>query len=94
MTKTAASPIAQVHELKTIEPFFSEVRDGLKTFEVRKDDRDFQVGDFLKLRKYDPDKGRYDLDRPLICIVMYKLTGERWGIKKGYCVLGIYLHRK
>lgn len=43
----------KTHYLKTIQPFFSEVKNGTKTFEHRKNDRDFQVGDEVYLQEYD-----------------------------------------
>ena len=43
-----------IHELKTIEPFFSDLRAGRKPFEIRRDDRDFKVYDFLCLQKFTP----------------------------------------
>ena len=39
------------HELKTDPQVFDDVVSGRKTFEIRKDDRGFEVGDLLKLRK-------------------------------------------
>jgi hypothetical protein len=39
------------HELKTDPQVFDDVVGGRKTFEIRKDDRGFEVGDSLKLRK-------------------------------------------
>ena len=35
------------HELKILPEYFVAVRDGIKKFEVRKDDRPFEVGDIL-----------------------------------------------
>lgn len=40
------------HKLKTITPYFSQIWEGKKTFEVRKNDRDFQPGDTLALKEY------------------------------------------
>lgn len=37
------------HVLKTIEPYFSAVLSGDKTFEIRRNDRGFQKGDTLVL---------------------------------------------
>ena len=42
------------HFLKTWPGFFSGLVDGTKTAEVRINDRNFQVGDVLVLREYDP----------------------------------------
>jgi hypothetical protein len=41
------------HELKTINPHFQDQFNGCKTFEIRLDDRGFQVGDTLKLLEFD-----------------------------------------
>jgi len=45
----------RIHELKTVSPYFEEVAAEAKKVEVRKDDRDFKVGDYLRLFYYDPD---------------------------------------
>lgn len=40
------------HCLKTEQPFFGAIREGLKTFEIRNNDRVFKVGDILCLEEY------------------------------------------
>jgi len=42
------------HDLKVHPQFFGPLERGEKLFELRKDDRDFQVGDWLKLREWKP----------------------------------------
>ena len=42
----------KIHELKLDTRYFEDVKSGLKNFEIRKNDRDFKVGDILKLKKY------------------------------------------
>ena len=43
------------HRLKSWPEFFRAVRTGDKTFEVRKNDRAFAVGDLLILAEWDPE---------------------------------------
>lgn len=40
--------------LKIQPQYFEEVRNGNKSFEIRKNDRDFKVGDTLYLQEYNP----------------------------------------
>ena len=42
------------HFLKIQPQYFEEVRNGNKSFEIRKNDRDFKVGDTLYLQEYNP----------------------------------------
>lgn len=44
----------KMHELKIASEFFEAVKDGRKKFEIRKNDRNYQEGDVLVLKEYDP----------------------------------------
>lgn len=44
------------HELKILDNYFDAVESGIKPFEVRKNDRDFHVGDLLYLREVEERK--------------------------------------
>ena len=77
-----------IHELKLNEEFFGEVLTGNKTFEVRKNDRDYKVGDCLKLLSYDPDKKQYTGGEAKRKIT-YILNGGRYGVEKGFVVIGM-----
>lgn len=44
-----ATPIQQ--NLKCVQPFFSQIESGEKSFEFRQNDRDFQVGDLLSIHE-------------------------------------------
>lgn len=41
------------HELKIEKPYFQAVKDGIKTFEIRHNDRGFQAGDEIILKEID-----------------------------------------
>jgi len=45
------------HELKTWPPFWEQVDRGTKTFELRYNDRDYKVGDVLRLLEWEPAPG-------------------------------------
>jgi len=47
------------HNLKTWPKFFEMVRSGRKTFELRVNDRNFQVGDILDLHEWVPETETY-----------------------------------
>ena len=42
-----------IHALKILPGYFEDVISGKKTFEIRKNDRDYQVGDLLALNEWD-----------------------------------------
>lgn len=75
------------HNLKTWMPFYQDVVDGRKTFELRKNDRDYQVGDILTLIEVDPNNKLTPTGRQTNKEVVYLLTG--WGLEDGYVVLAI-----
>lgn len=72
------------HDLKTVQPYFGRAKSGEKPFEFRKNDRDFQAGDFVILHEYDPETDSYSGD-----FVSGKITyvlREFEGIEPGFCV--------
>lgn len=79
-----------MHELKTWPAFFDAIWKGRKTFEIRKDDRGFKVGDELWLREYDPENKTYSGDE-LWAEVTHMMRGPAFGIGVGYCVMSIRL---
>lgn len=76
---------AKIHHLKTVQPYFNDIVSGKKNFEVRKNDRDFKVGDILVLFECIDGKktGRYIGQE-----ITYVLNNEEY-CKEGYVVLGI-----
>ena len=46
----------KIHELKLDTEYFDDVKNGVKTFEIRKNDRDYQAGDLLSLSRFEDGK--------------------------------------
>lgn len=76
------------HQLKTWKSYFVSILQNEKTFEVRRNDRDFKVGDILVLQEYDHNTNYYT-GRYLKKRVKYVLEGGNFGIESGYVVMGI-----
>ncbi|WP_254698569.1 ASCH/PUA domain-containing protein [Parageobacillus sp. VR-IP] len=62
--------IPMKHLLKIWPEYFEAVRSGKKTFEIRKNDRGFQVNDLLLLQEYNPKTQEYT-GRELLVEVTY-----------------------
>ena len=80
-----------IHELKTWPEYFQLIESGEKSFELRKNDRDFKVGDHVLLKEYQKDSKQYTgriLNRR-ITFVMKGIKAEELGLKKGYCIMSI-----
>lgn len=80
-----------VHRLKTWPEPFNEVWTGRKPFEVRKNDREFHVHDWLHLEEWDPDDEDYSGRRVKVQVTSI-VRGPDWGIPAGFCVMG-WSHR-
>ncbi len=78
----------RIHKLKTWSEYFPDIVSGKKTFEVRKNDRQFNEADALMLKEWDKDKGDYTGNVAMV-LVTYILEGGQFGIKEGHCVMGI-----
>jgi hypothetical protein len=77
-----------VHNLKTWPEPFNAVCNGQKTHEVRKNDRDFKVGDILHLYEWNPETKEYtglwtDVR------VNYISEGGTFGLPTNLCVMSI-----
>jgi len=77
-----------VHELKTMPEYFAAVLDGRKTFELRKDDRGFKVGDELVLREWTLGSG-YTGNSTRCRVTYIAKDVPTFGLTPGYAILGI-----
>lgn len=73
------------HELKILPEYYDSIVSNVKHFELRKDDRDFQVGDFVILKEY--SNGTYT-GRETGFQIRYILRNcTEYGLMDGYCIL-------
>lgn len=78
-----------IHELKIGPLYLQQIKEGVKRFEIRKDDRGFKVGDILRLREWwDEDDIECSGYGPNECMVRIIYRTE-FAQQDGYCVLGI-----
>ena len=49
----------RIHVLKSWPRFFSQLVAGDRTHELRRNDRDFRIGDLLELHEFEPTTRRY-----------------------------------
>lgn len=78
------------HHLRTWASVYKDVESGIKSFEVRYDDRNFAVGDILVLEEWDTQAQEYT-GRTCVREVTYILrdTGGYFGLQQGYVVMAI-----
>ena len=83
------------HDVKCWPEYFEAVRDGRKPFDLRFNDRDYRVGDRLRLREWSPE-GDYT-GRELSESITYILVGPFFnpshdkvspGLTDGWVILG------
>jgi hypothetical protein len=85
----------KLHELKIKKEYFQEVYFGKKTFELRKDDRDYEVGDLIKFKVVNKDEHGKEgfceyVDSEALYIITYILRNvPEYGLDKDFCILGI-----
>ena len=75
------------HDLKIWPTFFKAIFKGQKTFEYRKNDRDYKKGDYLVLREYDPKTECYSgrqVTRKITCIFQ-----GHFGLSENMVILGL-----
>jgi hypothetical protein len=90
----------RVHDVKCWPEPFAALRRDEKPYEIRVNDRDYQVGDVLRLREWLPMSyrhitpvDRYDADgytgEEEERVVTYMTPGGEWGLPEHLCVLGL-----
>lgn len=91
------------HVLKSWPEFYAPLVHGDKTFDLRKNDRNFQIGDTILMREWDPlderspgERGKHTgrFARFRIVHILYGVGNQGAilplkGIQSGYCILGL-----
>lgn len=73
--------------LKLVQPYYSQIEQRIKPFEVRKNDRNYEVGDVLFLQEWIPEEERYTgswIQRE----ITYIFDDPNY-VKEGFVILGI-----
>lgn len=92
----------KIHELKIKEKYYKDVALGYKTFELRKNDRDYQEGDLIKFTVVDKIPYSELKDNQMVAEPYYPAAEDalfrityvlkdvpEYGLDKDYCILGI-----
>ena len=79
--------VGKTIEKKILPEYFKAVHHREKTFELRKDDSDYQVGDMLRLREW--DGGKYTGNITFKQITYILRDCPEYGLMPGYCILAI-----
>ena len=77
----------QEHKIKIDPKYFDDVAKGIKTFEVRKNDRAYKVDDILDIYEYDRETGEYT-GRYIWAVITYILDDQEY-LRDGYVILAL-----
>lgn len=87
----AGEPVAwtgRTHDLKTWPTPYDAVAAGLKPWELRLNDRDYQVGDRLRLRRWVPVAESYSGEETTRQVA-WLLKGPAFGLPEGYVIMSL-----
>lgn len=82
------------HRLKTWPGPFEAVWVLDKCYELRRDDRGFNVGDALLLQEWDPQQMKYTGRWARVLVTYITRPGTFPGLEAGHCIMGIRLQDK
>lgn len=80
------------HKLKIREEFFNALINDEKTYEIRKNDRDYQKGDKIYFTKMICQDGSIEEIKPQVLgefIITHVFSNTEYGLKEGYVILSI-----
>ena len=78
--------MGKLHTKKIQHKYFEDILKNGKKFEIRKNDCDYQVGDFVILAEYDGEK---PMNNSALVEITYVLKDiPQYGLDKDYCIFG------
>lgn len=77
----------KVHQIRLAKPYFDDVVNGIKTFELRKNDRGYKKGDILEIMEFADGKNTGRMVKVLVTYILEDYTG----IEDGYCIMATKL---
>ena len=77
----------KVHQIRLAKSYFDDVANGIKTFELRKNDRGYKKGDILEMMEFADGKNTGRTVRVLVTYILEDYTG----IEDGYCIMATKL---
>lgn len=91
--------MSQIHHLKSWPQFFNPIREGVRTHELRRNDRDFAVGDLLVLHEFDPTTQRYTGQKCEVRITSITSFAEPCAVSNEamnpeFCILSVRVQTK
>ena len=77
----------KTHKLKTWPEYFPHIVSGAKTFEVRRNDRNYAIGDTLWLQEWNPETEEYT---GRSCMVKVGYVADLASLCEGFVGMSIY----
>lgn len=86
--ESSPEPTKTIHRLKILPEYFNASLQGIKNFELRRDDRGFKVGDLITLEEWDGKEytGREIRNREIKYI--FRNAEHCFGLMDGYVIIG------
>ena len=78
----------KLHTLKIESVYYYELDFGIKTFELRKNDQDYEVSDLVHFVDNDGQDFKENSNN-VYQIEYIQKDAEKYGLDKNYCILGL-----
>ena len=79
--------IQKIHQIRIGASFFEDACSNIKSFELRKNDRDYKKGDILELMEFLDGRNTGRMVRKLVTYILEDYTG----LEDGYCIMATAL---